>query len=112
MSLRFLLTAILGCSLLGATASAQTTTPVRRPSAAPASIDQRMQQQLARIRRGVQSGQITPAERRRLLSREAEIRTHVREIRQSGRTLNPADRQQVIRSLNRMNAAIVRASRR
>ena len=108
MSSRPFLAALLGVTVFASVASAQVVA-TRTAQTPPVSVDQRIQWQLERIRQGVQAGQITPAERQRLLARETVVRMWVREIRASGQGVSPADRQQVMRALNLISAAIDRA---
>jgi hypothetical protein len=102
---------MLGLALWASVASAQNVPSPTGQTPAP-SIDQRIQMQLVRIRAGVESGQITPAERVRLLAGEVVIRAYVRDLRQSNQPLTPAQRQTVMQALNRMSAAIDRAIHR
>jgi hypothetical protein len=105
MAARPLLIALFAATL-AAPAAAQTTA---NPQQKPAPIQQRLQTQAARIRAGVQAGSITPAERARLVRGELAVRRHLQAIRQSGRTVTPAERRQMNRTLNRLSFAIARA---
>jgi predicted outer membrane protein len=102
---RSVLVAFLAAALL-APATAQAAAPTQDQRL---TIPQRLQLQAARIRAGVQAGKISPAERVRLVKAETMLRAHLQAMRQSGRALTPAERQQVIETLNRLNLAIARA---
>jgi Ni/Co efflux regulator RcnB len=77
--------------------------------AAAQSVDQREQHQEQRIRQGEASGQLTPAESRRL--RFLEMRLHRTEARmrwRNGGQLSPSQRRRLQQEENRESAAINR----
>jgi len=72
-------------------------------------IDQREHRQQQRIRRGVETGQLTPAEVRRLHFLEMRLRrTEARMRFQSGGRLSPWQRRRLQQMANRDSAAIYR----
>jgi hypothetical protein len=60
------------------------------------------------IRRGVATGQITPAEARRLRVREQQIRFQIAEARRDGR-MTPRERERIQREMMRQERLIERA---
>lgn len=65
-----------------------------------------------RIRRGVRAGRITPAEVATLRSDMTALRARVKEMREPGTRLTPAERREVRQSLRHINREIRRANRR
>jgi len=79
------------------------------PAAAPATINQRKENQQERIAQGVKSGQLTAGETAHLEGREAAIHNEVHNDRvANGGTLTAAERRQVNRQQNRTSGAIYR----
>jgi len=79
------------------------------PAAAPATINQRKENQQDRIANGVKSGQLTAGETANLEKREAHINKEIHNDRvANGGKLTPAERRQVTRQQNRTSRAIYR----
>lgn len=81
--------------ILGATASGET-------------IATREMTQQQRIREGVRSGELTPAERQRLQMREANLRREIRRDRADGHGLSAAERRKIEEKQARLSRAIYR----
>ena len=79
-------------------ATAQTRTPV---------VGARQQNQRARIRQGVATGELTPREAARMRGREAGLTAERRAVRADG-VVTPAERQDLRRTENRDSRAIYR----
>ena len=114
MSLRLTLATLLTVGLLAPAALAQSPAapsqgnqPGRRMG-----IDARQRAQMRRIHAGRQRGTINTVESRRLLAREARLRTLEQRLRTSGGTLTARERARLHRLLNQANRAIARAGRR
>lgn len=75
----------------------------------PGSVNHRQADQRARIAQGVRSGTLTPAETRRLVSRQRAIAREERVYRRDG--LQPWERRDLQRDLNRASRAIAREKR-
>ncbi len=89
------------CALVFCTGTgllAQTKTPV---------IDAREKAQQARIRQGVRSGQLTPAETRRLEKQEGKIKADEMIAKSDGK-VTPKERRKLNRELNRSSRHIYR----
>jgi hypothetical protein len=84
--------------LMSATSFSQTKTPV---------IDQRERNQQARIKQGVQSGELTRGEARRLEAREGKIKADEMVAKSDGK-VTPAERRHLKRELNRTSRHIYR----
>ena len=83
-------------------AAAQTT-----PVAAPATVNQRKENQQDRIANGIQSGELTAGETKNLEGREANLNHQVRADRQAnGGTLTPQERHQVNQRQNNLSQSI------
>ncbi|HUL44213.1 MAG TPA: hypothetical protein VLY03_07645 [Bacteroidota bacterium] len=93
----FLALAFLVCMFVGI-ASAQDKTPV---------VNQRERNQQARIAAGVKSGQLTPAETRRLERQEGRIKAHELSAKSDGK-VTKAERRSLNRQLNRESRRIHR----
>ena len=76
--------------------SAQSTTP---------QVKQRQRKQIHRIEQGAASGQLTPAETRKLARQQKRIQTHKRIAKADG-TVTPAERRSLNREQNRANRQI------
>src|SRR5215472_17020192 len=106
MKIRALLlsaTALVALALPGAYAQSESTTAPN----APPTIQQRKENQQDRIAGGVQSGQLTAGETKRLESREAALNRETRRMRAAddGR-LSAADRSKLNRQQNRLSEQI------
>lgn len=78
-----------------------------QPAAHPAVIGQRRDNQQDRIANGVQSGQLTAGETRRLESREANVNREIRTDRTAnGGALTPQQRQRINRQQNNISHSI------
>lgn len=97
MSKRFI---IVLCGILCAAGSllAQNQTPV---------VDQRERNQQRRIGQGVKSGELTPAETRRLERQEGKIKADEMHAKADGK-VTPAERRKLHRELNRESRRIYR----
>jgi len=93
----FLTLAFIVCSFVGV-ASAQDKTPV---------VNQRERNQQARIAAGVKSGQLTPAETRRLERQEGRIKAHELIAKSDGK-VTKGERRSLNRQLNRESRRIYR----
>jgi len=99
---------IAASTLLACSAFAQSA-PATQPSDPnkPATVNQRRENQQDRIANGVQSGQLTAGETKRLESREANVNREIKAGRAAnGGTLTPAERRQVNRQQNRISRSI------
>ena len=83
---------------LSYSASAQTATP---------GITARQRSEQARIRQGVRSGELTPAEAARLHAREADIRQDKRAAKADG-VVTPGERHEIRKDENQASRAIYR----
>ena len=81
-----------------ANVSAQTATPV---------VDQKQQNQNARINQGVKSGEITPKEAARLNARETKIQ-HDKRVAKADGKVTPAEKAKLNREQKRTSRAIAR----
>jgi hypothetical protein len=70
------------------------------------SIPERNANQHARIRQGVRSGQLTPAEAARLERQQTATMNKIRKDRVDGGVFTPAEREQAQRSLNQQSRRI------
>ena len=98
-------------ALLAAPVFAQQSQPSPQPNAAPkeGSVNDRRTDQQDRIANGVQSGQLTAGETKRLEGREANLNREVRSDRQAnGGRLTAQERQQVNRQQNNVSHSIYR----
>ena len=75
----------------------------------PAGVNARQERQAARIKDGVHDGSVTRGEANRLRADEASVRAEERVYRRSGDGLNPRERADLERDLNRTNREIYRA---
>jgi|SRR5450432_1459680 hypothetical protein len=79
------------------------------PASAPATVNQRQENQQDRIAQGVKSGQLTAGETANLETREAAINHEVKTDRAANDGhLTPAEHRQVTRQQNRTSNAIYR----
>jgi hypothetical protein len=95
MRLRDVALGVIGCALVATCAHA---------AAAPrrhAGINAREHRQAQRIRQGARSGELTAAERDRLVADEAAIRAEERVYRRTGGGLDAPERRDLQRDLNR-----------
>lgn len=77
------------------------------PAPAPQSVNSRRENQQDRIANGVQSGQLTAGETKRLEGREANVNSEIRtDRRANGGALTPQERQQVNRQQNNLSHSI------
>lgn len=84
---------------------AQQTQPTEKPK--EGSVNDRRQDQQQRIANGVQSGQLTAGETKRLEAREANLNHEIRSDRQAnGGTLTPQERRQINRQQNNLSRSI------
>jgi hypothetical protein len=95
-------TFVIAASLAAATASAA-------PAHRPGNINARQRHQAERIENGKADGQLTRGELDRLRGDEAAIRAEEHVYRRSGQGLNPAERKDLERDLNRTSREIYRA---
>lgn len=102
MFVRHMAIAVIGLVLAAPIASAAAN---RRPMG----VNVREHRQTLRIRDGVKDGEITKAERNRLVADEAAIRAEERVYRRSGDGLNRAERLDLQRDLNKTSREIYRA---
>jgi len=93
-------TFVIGALLVAVTASAA---PARRGN-----INARQRRQAERIKDGKADGQLTKGELDRLHADEAAIRAEERVYRRTGGGLNPAERRDLERDLNRTSREIYR----
>ena len=78
-----------------------------QPAANPATIHNRRDNQQDRIANGVQSGQLTAGETRRIESREANVNREIRTDRTAnGGALTPQERQRINRQQNNISRSI------
>lgn len=98
MNSRHLVSFLLLAVLLSTPALAQTTTP---------KIDKREQNQRARIRQGVKSGELTKPEARKLAAQQAKIRTEERRAKADGK-VTLKERAKINRDLNKANRRIAK----
>jgi hypothetical protein len=98
---------ILALATLFATAPlfAQQTQPTEKPK--EGSVNDRREDQQQRIANGVQSGQLTAGETKRLETREANLNREIKNDRQAdGGKLTPQERRQVNRQQNNLSRSI------
>ena len=74
----------------------------------PAGVNARQHRQADRIRQGNKAGELTKAEKNRLRADEAGIRAEERVYRRSGDGLNPRERRDLERDLNKTSREIYR----
>jgi hypothetical protein len=74
----------------------------------PRSVNARQHRQAARVRDGVEDGQLTRGERNRIRGDEAAIRAEERVYRRSGGGLNRAEQRDLQHDLNRTSREIYR----
>jgi hypothetical protein len=101
MSIRQVAVAVIGCALLASGAQAAT----RHPRG----INAREHRQTQRIRQGNQNGQLTAAEKDKLVADEAAVRAEERVYRRSGDGLNARERRDLDKDLNKASREIYRA---
>jgi hypothetical protein len=94
---------VIGCAVLGVAAGADAGPRQSR------GINAREHRQAQRIHQGVDSGEITPAEKDRLKADEAAVRAEERVYRQSGDGLNARERRDLEKDLNKTSREIYRA---
>jgi hypothetical protein len=92
------LSALAGACMLAQTTTAQTATPV---------INERQHIQHNRIKQGVNSGELTHGEARRLKGREAHIQ-HQKQMYKEQGNVTPGERAQLRREQNNTSKAIYR----
>lgn len=97
------LTAISCAALLGVGISS-----AQAPTVPATSAHNRLKAQHKRIRQGVRSGRLTPAETRRLERNAARINRSVRRDRVDGGVFTPHERARAQRKLNRQSRRIYR----
>ena len=95
-SIFFIIPLLVGIWCAGAVA--QTKTP---------GIDKRERRQQTRIHQGIKSGELTPAETRRLEAREGKIKADEMRAKSDGK-VTPEERRKLNRELDRTNRAIYR----
>jgi hypothetical protein len=97
----------LAVAALVASGTALAQTPQPTPDQKPATVNQRRENQQDRIANGVQSGQLTAGETKRLEGREANLNREVRDDRSAdGGKLTTQQRNQVNRQQNRISKSI------
>jgi len=94
----FALCFIMGAGLFTTTANAQTATPV---------VKERQENQQKRIANGVKSGELTPAETKKLETREAKIQHDKRMAKADGK-VTAGEKAKLHREQNRTSKAIAR----
>lgn len=100
---RVFLSLVIAALLVPAMVPAQTTTP----SNSPTGVNQRRENQQDRIGNGVQDGQLTAGETKRLESREANVNREIHADRAAnGGKLTTAERQQVNKQQNNISKSI------
>ncbi len=104
MVTRIVLATLCTMSLTAPVAFAQPAHPHR-----PAGVNARQERQAARIKDGIHDGSVTRGEADRLRADEAAVRAEERIYRRSGQGLNPRERADLERDLNRTNREIYRA---
>jgi hypothetical protein len=103
MKVRHVAVVVIGSALVAAAAQAA---PATRHAHG---INAREHRQMQRIRQGNRRGELTAAEKDRLAADEAAIRAEERVYRRSGDGLNPGERRDLQRDLNRTSREIYRA---
>ena len=98
MNIRTLFAALFLAVVLVGSAAAQTATP---------RVDAREHRQQARIKQGVKSGELTPAETRRLEVQQGKIKADEMSAKADGK-VTPAERRKLTKEQNKANRTIRR----